>query len=72
MNSQGFFGTFIERLVRSGNPCAPDFNGSGAVDSQDFFDFLAAFFSGAADFNADGVTSSQDFFDFLTAFFIGC
>ena len=44
------------------------------VNSQDFFDFLAAFFATdpAADFNDDDVVNSQDFFDFLNAFFQGC
>jgi hypothetical protein len=48
-----------------------DFNADGVVNSQDFFDFLSAFFGGNADFNGDGVTNSQDFFDFLTVFFAG-
>lgn len=44
------------------------------VNSQDFFDFLAAFFNAdpAADFNNDGVSDSQDLFDFLGVFFVGC
>jgi hypothetical protein len=54
--------------------CAADFNADGAVNSQDFFDFLAAFFAGtpSADFNHDGVVNSQDFFELLTALFAGC
>jgi probable HAF family extracellular repeat protein len=55
-------------------PCLGDFNRSSAINSQDFFDFLAAFFPGdpAADVNADGAVTAQDFFDFLGAFFAGC
>ena len=55
--------------------CRGDFNCSGGLNSQDFFDFLAGFFSENADFNNDNQTNSQDFFDFLTCFFVppaGC
>lgn len=54
--------------------CPADFNEDGLANSQDYFDFLTAFFAQApeADFNDDGVINSQDYFDFLTAFFAGC
>jgi hypothetical protein len=54
--------------------CPADFNEDGTVNSQDFFDFLTAFFAEdpSADFNMDQVINSQDFFDFLGAFFKGC
>ena len=65
---------FIIRGTVGGGGCSADFNGDAAVNSQDFFDFLTAFFGQdpIADFNDDGVTNSQDFFDFLGAFFAGC
>jgi len=52
--------------------CPADWDQSGDVTSQDFFEFIADFFVGNADFNMDGQTTSQDFFDFLGAFFTPC
>ncbi len=61
-------------LITPGQGCPADFNADGSLNSQDFFDFLTAFFAGdpRADFNLDGVINSQDFFDFLSAFLAGC
>lgn len=54
------------------NLCPANWNGVGGVTSDDFFAFLADFFSNRADFNGDGFTNSQDFLSFLAAFFEGC
>ncbi|MBC7772974.1 MAG: hypothetical protein H7210_10800 [Pyrinomonadaceae bacterium] len=51
------------------NVCPCDVNNSGAVTSQDFFDFITGFFGGTLDYNGDGEVTSQDFFDFLACFF---
>ena len=52
--------------------CPADFNADGVTNSQDFFEFLSAFFAGAADFNHDGAVNSADFFDYLDTFFGAC
>ncbi len=51
--------------------CPCDFDDSGSVNSQDFFDYVSCFFTGCsrADFNRFGGVNSQDFFDFLACFF---
>lgn len=58
----------------TGQACPADFNADGAANSQDFFDFLNAFFTNdpRADVNADGFVNSQDFFEFIPVFFAGC
>jgi hypothetical protein len=56
----------------SGIVCPADFNHDDIVNSQDYFDFVTAFFAGNADFNHDGSTTSQDYFDFVDAFFTPC
>ncbi len=54
--------------------CAADFNDDGFANSQDFFEYLTAFFASdiSADFGGDGIVNSQDLFDYLVAFFEGC
>ena len=65
---------YLPWLATLGGPCRADFNRDGVTNSQDFFDFLAAFFAHdpAADINNDGGVTTEDFFDFLEAFFAGC
>lgn len=54
--------------------CPADFNHSGALNTQDIFDFLGAWFMGdpRADFNGAGGLSVQDVFDYINAWFVGC
>ena len=54
--------------------CAADFNHQNGLTVQDIFDFLTAWFAGAAgaDFDHSGGLSVQDIFGFLSAWFAGC
>lgn len=76
LDGDGEWEPLTGRLLQIVNdpPCAADLNLDGEVTSQDFFEFIAAFFSGdlLADINLDGEVTSQDFFNYLTAFFNGC
>ncbi|MGE4198515.1 MAG: GC-type dockerin domain-anchored protein, partial [Phycisphaerales bacterium] len=75
MTGNGIYNGLFEGWIATlGSACEADVNHDGVVNSQDFFDFLGAFFSldPSADFNRDGVINSQDFFEFLGRFFAGC
>ena len=66
---------FVLRGVPALNPpCAPDFDGSGALGINDIFSFIGAWFYGdaRADFNHVNGLTVQDIFDFLGAWFTGC
>lgn len=56
----------------SRTPCPCDWDTINGINSQDFYDFLNAFFSGNADFNGSGSTTSEDVFAFLQCLVAGC
>lgn len=61
-----------DNLVLGPPPCPCEWNADGILNSQDFYDFVNAFFAGEADFNGDGATTSKDFFAFIQCLFAGC
>lgn len=58
----------------AGNPCRPDCNEDGELNTQDFLCFLNLFSSGdpGADYNEDGVVNTLDFLAYLNDFNAGC
>lgn len=51
--------------------CPCDFDGTGIIDSSDFFAYLTAFLAGFsdADYNGDILVNTEDFFDFVRCYF---
>jgi probable HAF family extracellular repeat protein len=66
-------GRSFEAWVVSIPRCAADFNDDFLINSQDFFEFLTAFFAAepGADFDGSGSIDSADFFAFTDAFLAG-
>ncbi len=71
-------GTLVGGPVLTGadrcNPCAPDFNGDGSVDTRDVLAFLNAWNADdpRADFNGDGAIDTRDVLAFLNDWNSGC
>jgi hypothetical protein len=61
-------------MWKRANPCPPDINEDGSVNSVDFIIFLTLFndLDPQVDFNNDGIVNSQDFVAFLNLFVAGC
>jgi len=60
-------------LVQLTHPACPaDWNLDGTLTVPDIFDFLSAWFAGAADFDGSGQTTVPDIFVFLATWFAGC
>ncbi len=64
---QGGLDAFLAKYHAGNEPCLPDLNGDGTVDTQDFIQFLNLWAAGddLADWNTDGVVNTQDFIAFL-------
>ena len=54
--------------------CPADYNANGALEVQDIFDYLNAWFAGEGDTDFDGLNGLEvaDIFAFLNAWFAGC
>jgi hypothetical protein len=69
-----FIGEQPAIVYTAGTGCVADFNGDGAVDTQDFLAFLNAWAAGdlLADWNGDGTINTQDFLAYLNDWAAGC
>jgi hypothetical protein len=61
----------VQLVAQAAVFCPCDFNQSGALEVQDIFDFLNAWFAGdiRTDFNHSGDLQVQDIFDYLGCWF---
>jgi len=64
----------VARLSAPSNPspCPADYDGSGALTTQDIFSFLSSWFQGNADYDHSGATEVVDIFVFLADWYRGC
>ena len=68
----GIDGIAVDTLTEA--PCTADFNGDGAVNTQDLIAYLGAWSvsDDSADINGDGLVNTQDFIAFLGLWVAGC
>lgn len=69
---EGVFVVTIDVGYEPPAPCPADYDQSGAVTSEDLFDFLADWFQGDADYDRSGMTDVADIFQYLSDWFRGC
>lgn len=69
---EGVFVVTIDVGYEPPAPCPADYDESGAVTSEDIFQFLADWFRGDADYDHSGMTDVADIFSYLSDWFRGC
>jgi hypothetical protein len=65
-------GSLTSEPARVTVTCREDWNQDGAINSQDYFDFLVDFFAGDADYDHNGMTDEYDHRAFILLWRLGC